>query len=196
MSKEERYIYNCDDYDYAEIVYDTKEYEECDSMKMATNWLNRQEYKIADLEAKLTEEKEYTQQYRKECAKIQTDYYQLKQQLADAEEHIDALELQLREQYQLVDEKDEQLAEKEKEIERLKEKYEQLELQSDYYIGDLRDEIKEADQDKISFAVDVLEEIADCSNYINSKLDFECGSYVSEKAIRDKIKYLKGKKDE
>lgn len=51
-------------------------------------------------------------------------------------------------------------------------------------------------QDKISFAVDILEELADCSNYINSKLDFECGFYVSEKAIRDKIKYLKGKKDE
>lgn len=51
-------------------------------------------------------------------------------------------------------------------------------------------------QDKISFAVDILEELAGCSNYINSKLDFECGSYVSEKAIRDKIKYLKGKKDE
>ena len=53
-----------------------------------------------------------------------------------------------------------------------------------------------AEQDKISFAVDILEELADCSNYINSKLDFECGSYVSEKAIRDKIKYLKVKKDE
>lgn len=51
-------------------------------------------------------------------------------------------------------------------------------------------------QDKISFAVDILEELADCSNYINSKLDFESGSYVSEKSIRDKIKYLKGKKDE
>ena len=51
-------------------------------------------------------------------------------------------------------------------------------------------------QDKISFAIDILEELAGCSNYINSKLDFECGSYVSEKAIRDKIKYLKGKKDE
>ena len=51
-------------------------------------------------------------------------------------------------------------------------------------------------QDKISFAIDILEELAGYSNYINSKLDFECSSYVSEKAIRDKIKYLKGKKDE
>ena len=31
---------------------------------------------------------------------------------------------------------------------------------------------KTKDQDKISFAVDILEELADCSNYINSKLDF------------------------
>ena len=51
-------------------------------------------------------------------------------------------------------------------------------------------------QDKISFAVDILEELADCSKYINSKLDFESGSYVSEKAIRDKIKYLKGNENE
>lgn len=51
-------------------------------------------------------------------------------------------------------------------------------------------------QDKISFAVDILEELADCSNYINSKLGFESGSYVSEKSIRDKIKYLKGNKYE
>ncbi len=51
-------------------------------------------------------------------------------------------------------------------------------------------------QDKISFAVDILEELADCSNYINGKLDFESGSYVSEKVIRDKIKYLKGNEDE
>ena len=56
--------------------------------------------------------------------------------------------------------------------------------------------LEKADQDKISFAVDILEVLAGCSNYINSKLDFECGSYVSEKTIRDKIKYLKGKKDE
>ena len=39
---------------------------------------------------------------------------ELQKQLEDAEEHIDSLELQLREQYQIVDEKDEQLAEKEK----------------------------------------------------------------------------------
>lgn len=75
-----------------------------------------------------------------------------------------------------------QLAEKEKEFNWLHNKFAKF--------------VEQHNQDKISFAVDVLEEIADCSNYINSKLDFECGSYVSEKAIRDKIKYLKGKKDE
>lgn len=43
-----------------------------------------------------------SKKYGKEISK-------LKEQLADAEEHIDNLELQLREQYQLVDEKDEEL---------------------------------------------------------------------------------------
>lgn len=38
---------------------------------------------LADLEAKLAESEEFTQGYRKECAKIQTDYYKLKQQLAE-----------------------------------------------------------------------------------------------------------------
>lgn len=56
--------------------------------------------------------------------------------------------------------------------------------------------LEKSEQDKISFAVDILEELADCSNYINSKLGFESGSYVSEKSIRDKIKYLKGNKYE
>lgn len=42
---------------------------------------------------------------------------ELRKQLADAEEHIDNLELQLREQYQLVDKKDEEIALLEKEFE-------------------------------------------------------------------------------
>lgn len=41
----------------------------------------------------------------------------LETELADAEEHIDNLELQLREQYQLVDEKDEEIALLEKALE-------------------------------------------------------------------------------
>ena len=75
--------------------------------------LNDQQDKISDLEAKLAEsEKERDSNYENYsiCWKENTE---LKQQLEDAEEHIDNLELQLREQYQLVDEKDEQLAEKE-----------------------------------------------------------------------------------
>lgn len=84
------------------------------------------------------------------------------------------------------------LAEKEEKVERYK---------HIVYMNMLNQEMLELkvatqNQDKISFAVDILEELADCSNYINSKLDFECGSYISEKAIRDKIKYLKGNENE
>lgn len=46
---------------------------------------------------------------------------------------------------------------------------------------------EQSNQDKISFAVDILEELADCSNYINSKLDFECGSIIP-KEIYEKAK--------
>lgn len=49
-----------------------------------------------------------------ECHKVISDQ---KTRLADAEEHIDNLELQLREQYQLVDEKDEEIALLKKEFE-------------------------------------------------------------------------------
>lgn len=42
---------------------------------------------------------------------------ELETEIADAEEHIDNLELQLREQYQLVDEKDEEIALLKKEFE-------------------------------------------------------------------------------
>ena len=85
--------------------------------------------KISDLEAQLAEEKEYTQQYRKECAKIQTDYYKTKQQLA----------------------------EKDKEIESLKHvkvtigtmETNQVDISSTTYI----------DQDKISFAIEQLEKV-------------------------------------
>ena len=92
-----------------------------------------------------------------------------------------------------------QLAEKDKEIEDIRNThiyrfYLNEDKVQDVYMTDVM--LKVFNQDKISFAVDILEELADCSNYINSKLDFECGSYVSEKTIRDKIKYLKGKKDE
>ena len=66
---------------------------------------------------------------------------ELQKQLAEAEEHIDNLELQLREQYQLVDEKDEQLAEKEKDkisfcIEQLKKVKEKIIKTKDSDCGD------------------------------------------------------------
>ena len=48
--------------------------------------------------------------------KLAEENQQLKQQLAEAEEHIDNLELQLREQYQIVDEKDQQLLDLPKKI--------------------------------------------------------------------------------
>ena len=83
-----------------------------------------------------------------------------------------------------------QLAEKDKEIAYLTKQVKKFNNEAqkyfeDAYCNDFHN------QDKISFALDILEELADCSNYINSKLDFESGSYVSEKSIRDKIKYLK-----
>ena len=126
---------------------------------------------VADLEAKLAESEEFTQVYRKECAKIQSENVKLKQQLAEKEQIIEANKVKIKSlnEINLLLKSDVQMA---------------VKIQNKH------------NQDKILFAVDILEELADCSNYINSKLDFECGSYVSEKTIRDKIKYLKGKKDE
>ena len=93
------------------------------------------------------------------------------------------------------------LVEKDKEIEKLTEELDDKNFCKNFV--DLYTEnklktqmLQENWKDKISFAVDILEELADCSNYINSKLGFESGSYVSEKSIRDKIKYLKGNKYE
>lgn len=61
-----------------------------------SKFIHQQQNKINDLQLKITD---------------------LETELADAEEHIDNLELQLREQYQLVDEKDEEIALLEKEFE-------------------------------------------------------------------------------
>ena len=81
-----------------------------------------------------------------------------------------------------------QLAEKDERIRKLH--LEAQEYYEDAYCNDFQDKAK------ADFAIDILEELADCSNYINSKLDFECGFYVSEKTIRDKIKHLKGNENE
>ena len=110
--------------------------------------------------------------------------------------HIADLTLEVKELKQ-------QLTKKEGKIETLKQRIDSIVkiysndfVSKDTELKELRHKVKQHNQDKISFAVNILEELVDCSNYINSKLDFESGSYVSEKSIRDKIKYLKGKKDE
>lgn len=123
---------------------------------------------IKDLKESLAEYKKDNEQLEdrlhtaeQETLHFQNKYFDMQQQLAEKNKEIEELRFQARNIFPLVE--------------------------------NLEDKVN---HDKISFAVDVLEEIADCLNYINSKLDFECASYVSEKAIRDKIKYLKGKKDE
>lgn len=123
-------------------------------------------------------------------ARVKAD---LKAKLAECEKQRDANYEMYSICWKDVKHMEQQLDEKEKELNLTKKLLENYRLQCHEF---LKTETNICNQDKISFAVDVLEEIADCSNYINSKLDFECGSYVSEKAIRDKIKYLKGKKDE
>lgn len=101
MSKEERFKYNCDAYiicECDETIYDTKECEEYDNMQKATNWLNNQDQKIADLETKLAESEEYNKMlleekggyidlvsgYSKKCKNYE-------QQLAEKEKEIEAL---------------------------------------------------------------------------------------------------------
>lgn len=126
--------------------------------------------------------------------KNQADYEnkQLKRQLAEKEEEIEMLNKFLSDKATEIEELQQRISDK------ITSAYgaELIARSEQFFLEKQIRELKEKEQDKISFAVDVLEEIAGCSNYINSKLDFECGSYVSEKSIRDKIKYLKGKKDE
>ena len=73
-----------------------------------------------DLINQLTELKEENKRWQTEHKRINLagaeKVKELKQQLADAEDHIDALELQLREQYQLVDEKDKEVEDLENKI--------------------------------------------------------------------------------
>jgi hypothetical protein len=92
MSKEERYTYHCDQYDYVEIIYDNEGCEEIDSMKMAEKRLNRQQDKISDLEAKLAESNESHHKNIVELTKIATEkdrkIEELKQQLAEKDDEI------------------------------------------------------------------------------------------------------------
>lgn len=75
------------------------------------------------------------------------------QQISDAEEHIDSLELQLREQYQLVDKKDKQLRIK---IGNMKSTdFIKMCIESGFMV-----EAKEANnQEKINFTIDALYEL-------------------------------------
>lgn len=60
-------------------------------------------------ERKYLKKVEFTQKAVIEVLGYLKELQKLKEEVADAEEHIDNLELQLREQYQLVDEKDEEI---------------------------------------------------------------------------------------
>lgn len=175
---------------------------------------------IEELKAKLAESENKLGQYPYKNDVIEKQYEELKDGIKfriennitdDWEQHYHCIDVLCEKHKAIIrdiedgicriEQLEQQLAEKEKEIETLKKCGD-----TEHFYGLLEDKRKEnkilikaieqANQDKISFAVDILEELADCSNYINSNLDFECGSYVSEKVIRDKIKCLKGNKDE
>ena len=107
---------------------------------------------------------------------------ELQKQLEDAEEHIDNLELQLREQYQIVDEKDEQLAEKEKMLKRI--------MSGEYIPAAIAEKsIKLHNQGKISFAVEQLEQ----SRKLVDELLDNCGDkqYKVWEVFDNQIKQLK-----
>ena len=217
MSKEERYVEhtaawelpNC--YSVTKSNYNLADIE-TKYMPIQTEVICDDKDKIiADLETKLAEEKEYTQQYRKECAKIQTDYYKTKQQLAESEKAKESYRLQ-NEHHHLqllqfysrlgveafgadIHEKaletlmimKDQLAEKEKEIE----SYKHFKIT----IGTMENNQVDissttyTDQDKISFAVEQLEK---ARKLIDELLD-NCGDkqYKVWEVFDSQIKQLK-----
>ena len=108
---------------------------------------------------------------------------ELQKQLEDAEEHIDNLELQLREQYQIVDEKDQQLVEKEKMLERI--------MSGEYIPANIAEKSLElSNQCKISFAIEQLEKTR---KLVDELLD-NCGDkqYKVWEVFDNQIKKLKG----
>ena len=118
MEEKERYIIDRFDGD----IFDTKKgyYPSnqtiCEIINQQDKQIKELKKENKELEIKLEEsEKERDGNYENYSICWKDNEY-LKQQLEDAEEHIDNLELQLREQYQLVDKKDEQLAEKNKQL--------------------------------------------------------------------------------
>lgn len=167
MEEKERYII----YHFDGDIFDTKK-GYYPSNQTICEIINQQDKRIKELEQENLSLQEQSIRDNQNWIEETT---QLKQQLEDAEEHIDNLELQLREQYQIVDEKDEQLAEKEKEIEKItrivaykddmdrsttingvKFTNEQIiTLQNIDYFADKHN------QDKISFAIEQLEKVKD-----------------------------------
>ena len=154
------------------------------------------EQKVKELEKQLAESERQYQEYRQIVEKdiekevdermrdtikeFNLDISQLKQQLAESEEENEtfrkALQGEIFINYKIP-----------MEIERLKQELAEKDKLINEYADLAVKEIKAED-----FAIDILEELDGSSNYINSKLDFECGFYISQKTIRDKIKELKG----
>ena len=97
MEEKERYVYHevTNEVETYDCYWDNQECCELFDDKAVLNRLNEQDYELKKL--------------NQENIKLIKENQQLKQQLEDAEENIDNLELQLREQYQLVDEKVQQL---------------------------------------------------------------------------------------
>ena len=117
MEEKERYEWNSR---FDEAIKDNQ----TGDIVNAVEVLNKQDKRIKELEEtnkvlsnELTKNSILKQDHIETCCgipifeipKMKAENQQLKQQLEDAEENIDNLELQLREQYQLVDEKVQQL---------------------------------------------------------------------------------------
>lgn len=118
---------------------------DCD-LQTAYAYIKSQQEKIADLESKLAQEKEFAEQYRKECAKIQTDYYQLKQQLAEKEKEIFFYQNVIKEKSETATEMCELLR-----------PYELKLRENEMYKDRFKNLYNRYNQDKISFAVEKLE---------------------------------------
>ena len=195
MSKEERYTYHCDQYDYVEIIYDNEECEEIDSMKMAEKRLNRQQDKISDLEAKLAEsekqnkslyfEKESAEKILRMSTNEQTrEILELKQQLAekDAERELDNSFWK-----QECDSLQKALAEKEKE------RHEEWKTGKEWKWEwqKVNQKLKKAEQDKISFAVEQINKIKN-DLYENEKINIRaCDFDEIDNIFDNQIKQLK-----
>ena len=232
MSKEKRFVIQVDPLEIEDdAIYDNKELKlyECQSGTMSDicSLLNKQDKQIADLEAKLAEsEKKYAELfcrnieletlYSQKTARLNfykdTDLVeenkQLKQQLEEKEkiEYTDTINFVETSEPDIVakelDRLNEQLAEKDKEIEQLK-KFDDL---NKTFFNLFRTAFKEPDkvddlfnalkttqekhnQDKISFAVEQLELAQKyIKQYVNNFDDMNDCLY----AIDNQIKELKG----